>query len=279
MPNIVPLTAPTTMVLQSVCEHRIIVADSSIPLDMTNYGASSNRQGLKFIAPYDASGSSAIPAIFDPNDVEIERITGVPNWGATIGTTRLLPITNDGKYKFISSISIVDCEKPIKGGTLKAGNTYKILVAGATDLSAIHGWTSNYVNHLINVTTDITPSWDGVTTLTLTKEVENNLVHPQDLGNYKNNYYGTDVNAPTSVMRGNRLYVYSNNEFNINKVYLTYARIPGKVSNMETGYNVTSELTMHTLLASAVVQRIAGVEGNQNYRTIINEYKDVNKNI
>ena len=214
------------------------------------------------------------------SSVEVVALNDATTAAAWLDGLSVLPITNNGTFAYIASSSNVDCDKIIKSGTLQKGLTYRIVTAGATDLSSVdpaYPLTTNIVNYLITPSADIAPTWDGVTELTLTKNVPNSLVLPQDFDNFQNNEYGVDINSPTAVIRNNKLYVYHHNKFNINKVYLTYARIPGRVSNNTDGYNVTSELSVHTLLVSLVAQRIAGVNNNDNYRTLLNEFKELNK--
>jgi len=246
--------------------YKIVNADTA---SFTSAGAKNNNPGTEFTA-------TAIVAL--GTGTELQVLKGIPPWA---GSTSLIPITDDKYFEYISSESNVDIGNYITSGELTAGKKYRVSVVGTTVLTSYGAFAAGLSDDGENglIFTCIltgTPSWLGGTKLIETKNVSNRLILPQDIDNVLNHAYGTVKSSPYVILSGNKIKVYHDNKFKINRIYLNYIRKPIDV-NLDKEIDCDMSESLHDIVVDLAVQHIAGVTGQPTYQGILNENVDANQ--
>jgi hypothetical protein len=248
------LTGGGTLVVGET--YRIINAAGT---SLSAYGAPSDAPGTVFVCTAAAAPLAAVTSII------IERLTVKPTWA---GATELTPISNFGYFNYLSSRSSVRYGQSIAAGNLKPGKKYYVYVPGDTDLSTVGGKEINDVGFIFTCTSAADITWEGGTVLYEVIDTNNRIVKAQDVYNFLAHSFGTTVSSPVAIIADNKIKVFHDYKFDVNRVYLDYIKEPVSVSK-ENNINSDLPVSLHAyivdLTAKYILQTMAnGVAGYQN---------------
>ena len=215
--------------------------------DLSSVGAASGKPGTVFVAT--ADGEDATPA---PTALVLERLTIKPTW---LDGTEITPISNYGYFNYLSSRSAVRYGQAIASGTLTRGKKYYVYKTGSTDLSSVGGFVINSVGAIFTCTAETEITWEDGTILYEVLDSVNRIIKFQDVYNFLEHSYGTTVSSPVATLADNKLYVYHNYKFDINRIYLDYIKEPISVSR-ENSVDSDLPVSMHPFLVSTTAEYI-----------------------
>jgi len=226
--------------------------------DMTIFGAPSSSPGTVFKCTTSAAAMSANTSII------IERLTVKPSWD---GNTELTPTSNYGYFNYLSSRSSVRYGQSIASGNLKVGKKYYVYIDGDTDLTSVGGRVINDVGYIFTCISSADITWEGGTVLYEVIDTTNRIVKAQDVYNFLDHSFGTTVSSPIAIIADNKVKVFHNYKFDINRVYLDYIKEPVSVSkenNIDSDLPVSLHGYIVDLTAKYILQTMAnGVNGYQ----------------
>jgi len=227
------------------------------------YGAPNDLPGTEFIATASGAGGGGVSTV-------IQNLTDAPTW---VGTT-LMPVYNQGFYLPIDATSDVTKGNPITSGSLTIGERYIVSIAGTTNLSGIGGVATPDVGYIFTCSSASAPMWQGGTILYLINNVGNRLIKMQDVKLVLANSFGSMKTSPISVYANDRLRVYHDNKFSIERLYIDYIIKPITV---DWNSNTNSDLptSLHGRLVKLTAERIAATTSNPNYPAIDKENKEI----
>ena len=237
--------------------------------DFTSYGAANNNPGTEFTATSSTSVTGTASTV-------VQNLSKTPSWDST---TKLIPISDVGYYMNIATRSSIAYGNPITSGALTKGKKYIVKVKGTTsDLDTYGGVAAPDVNYIFTCSTTGTPTWAGGTELYEIKDVGNRLIKAQDVDDFLANSFGSTINSPISIFANNRLRVYTDNKFNVERLFLDYIRKPISVSLSDS---IDSDLpeSAQPFLISLVIEKIAALSGNPTYNAIDKENSETENNI
>ena len=245
-------------------KYRIV---NSAGIDFATFGALNNNPGTEFVAiltnPTFTSNVSTV----------LQNLSDTPDW-ATAGTAKLIPTNDIGYYMNISTRSSITKGNVITSGDLVIGKKYMVNVVGSTiTLGNVGGVITPDIGYVFVCTATGTITWLGGTELYEIDDNGNRLVKVQDVEDFLTNSFGTTKSSPISIFAGNRLRVYHDNKFDIERVFIDYIRKPITVS-LSAGIDSDLPESTQPFLVDLVVKKIAALSGNPTYPAIANEIKD-----
>lgn len=215
--------------------------------DFTTMGASSNLPGTVFIA-------NTNDTIAGDTSTVLERLSYIPDWASSTGA-EITPTSNFGYYNYLSSRSAVRYGQAISSGTLTKGKQYYVHVSGTTDLSSVGGKVVNSIGFIFTCTSDTIITWAGGTVLYEVIQPVNRIVKYQDIYNFLDHSYGTTSSSPLATIASNRIEVYHNYQFDVNRIYLDYIKEPVSV-NFENSIDSDLPVSLHNVLVDTTAKYI-----------------------
>jgi len=202
----------------------------------------------------------------------LQNLSDTPTWGSAT----LVPISDVGYYMNIGTRSSVTKGDVITDGVLTVGKKYIIAVAGTTDFSS-HGATlvtSADIGYIFTCNSASTITWQGGTQIYEINDNGNRLVKIQDVDDFLENSFGSTKSSPISIFANNKLRVYHDNKFSIERLFIDYIKKPITVS-LSDGIDSDLPESTQPFLVDLVVKKIAALSGNPTYAAIANEVKNV----
>lgn len=234
-------------------------------VEFTNFGASNNKQGTIFTSTVSGALTGATA------NTKLKVLAKSPTWSGT----KLVAISDIKYYLPISSQVLIKVGKPIISGSLVKGKKYIINNVGTSDFT-LYGFEDGFkVGYIFTSLISGTPTWNGNTEIQEVKEYNTSLVKPNELKPRLNNSFGISIESPLSVFDTDGLRVYTNNLYEIEKLYLTYIKKPISISNV---YSITSDLpeSMHEDLIKLTATMMSAVSNSSNYQPLkIETSKDI----
>ncbi len=226
---------------------------------VTDHGAKSNSPGTVFRA------TTGGVLLITNESVEVERLTIIPTWD---GFTEITPTSNFGYFGYLTSRSAVRYGQSISSGALNVGRKYIVHAQGSTDLTSVGGKADNDVGYIFTCTNEGALTWNG-TVLYEVIDVVNRFVKMQDVYNFLAHSFGTTTSSPIATLSDNKVNVYHDYKFDINRVYLDYVKEPVSVSREN---NIDSDLpvSLHSFLIDLTAEYINSAKGQavQNDRPV-----------
>jgi hypothetical protein len=253
----------TTPITFAIGDKYRIVSNSQD--DFVQFGAISNLPGSEFVVTI--AGTTPLST-----DTLLSPLNGVPNW-STSSKTSVIPVTNTGYYMNVDTQSAIIVGNPISNGTLYAGNNYIVFTTGATDFKVVCEVSHPSKGTIILPTSDVTLNWDGVSILYKVDVNNNRLVKAQDVNDFLRNSFGSVKSSPISIFADNKLRVYHDNKFNIERIYLDYISTPVSV-NYNRGIDSDLPESAQPFLIDLVIKRIQALAGNPTYNAMVNEVRE-----
>ncbi len=235
--------------------YRIINAAGT---SFASYGAPSDFPGTVFVC----TATAPLAAV---TSIILERLTILPTWAGS----ELSPVSNFGYFNYLSSRSSVRYGQSISSGSLTPGKKYYVYVPGTTDFSDVGGQEINSKGYIFTCTSAATPIvWRDNTVLYEVLDANNRIIKAQDVYNFLAYSFGTTVSSPVVIIADNKIKVYHDYKFDVNRVYLDYIKEPVSVSK-ENSINSDLPVSLHAyivdLTAKYILQTMAnGVAGYQN---------------
>lgn len=234
--------------------------------DFTLVGAADSLPGTEFIANDDVATGGGVSTTVQP-------LSKAPTW---LGAT-LVPISDIGYYMNISTRSSVRYGNVIASGDLTVGKKYIVSTVGGTDLSGVGGVATPDVGYIFVCNTVATITWTSGTLLYEVNDNANRLVKMQDVEDFLTNSFGSTTSSPISVFADNRLRVYHDNKFTVERLFIDYIRKPITVS-LSNSVNSDLPESTHSFLVDLVVEKLAALSGNPVYAAIDKENAEKENN-
>jgi hypothetical protein len=201
---------------------RVYKIKTNTSASYTSYGAANNNVNTIFTSTFTGS----ILATLGGDSLYLLSIV----WN---GTVLEKVFTYD--YGHILSVTArIDSGQRFNLGNLVVGNKYRVVTAGATNLSSYGHTAVPIIDTIFECTLSGTPIWDGVTYLIKVVDRVCRLHKPQDSRSLLDHSYGTTFESPTCDLGisadGVILNVYNDGSFVVNDIFLTYVKKPDKIT-------------------------------------------------
>jgi hypothetical protein len=175
----------------------------------------------------------------------------------------------------IATRSSVKYGNPITSGDLTVGKKYMVTVWDSMSFISVGAETVDPdVGYIFICTASATLTWDNTTTVYEIDDNNNRLVKAQDVEDFLQNSFGSTKSSPISIFAGNKLRVYHDNKFDIERLFIDYIRKPIEVS-LENSIDSDLPESVQPFLIDLVIKKIAALSGNPTYNAIVNEVKDI----
>lgn len=246
-------------------KYRIVNAHDGVTTGLfVPVGAPDNIPGTEFTATSSATVTGGVSTV-------IQNLSKEPTWNSAT----LIPVSDVGYYMNIKTRSSIAKGNIISSGEITKGKKYIVKVIGTTaDLVDFGGVITPDVGYVFVCSVTGTPTWAGGTHLYEIDDNGNRLVKMQDVDDFLENGFGSTKSSPISVFANNRLRVYHDNKFKIERIFLDYIRKPITV---DINASIDSDLPESTqpFLVDLVVKKVAALTSNPAYPAMVNEVRDV----
>jgi len=205
-----------------------------------------------------------------------EHLSDTPSWD---GITTLVPRYNPGYFNILNFYVNVDYGAYISSGTLTPNKKYRVVTAGLTDFSGVGGynaWLAEDVVFTCNSSNSI--SWDSDTQLVETKDVPCRIVRANDIHTTLDHKFGTTITSPIAIIANDKLRIYHDNKFDINRIYIDYIRKPVEV-NYTDSIDCDLHSSVHGLVVSLAARKLAASMGTQQYQNLAIESEQTKKKL
>lgn len=206
----------------------------------------------------------------------LEHLSDTPSWD---GVTALVPRYNPGYFNILNVYANVDYGAYISSGTLTPNKKYRVVNAGLTDFSGVGGynaWLAEDVIFTCNSSNII--YWDDTTQLVETKDVPCRIVKANDIHTALEHSFGTTITSPIAILANDKLRIYHDNKFEINRIFIDYIRKPVEV-NYNDSIDCDLHSSIHGFIVSLASRKLAASMGTQQYQNLAVESEQTKKKL